>query len=833
VKAVIMAGGQGSRLRPLTINRPKPMVPLVDKPVMAHIVGLLRRHGFTEIVVTLQFMADRVQDYFGDGSNFGVHLHYSIEEMPLGTAGSVRQAQAFLDEPFLVISGDALTDFDLEKVLAFHRERQAAVTITLTRVPNPLEYGVVIVDEEGRVRQFLEKPSWSEVFSDTVNTGIYVLDPRILDDIPADRPFDFSQDLFPLLMERGEPIYGYIATGYWCDIGNVQEYMRASADYLEGRVNLERSGIEVRPGLWCDLEVELSPEAIIEGPVYLGYGAKVQEGAVIYGPSVVRDFTILENRAHVDRSIIWRNSYIGERAELRGAIVGRQCTIKRRAMIFEGAVIGDGTTVNAGAIIQPGVRIWPDKEIEEGATVSTSIIWGAQGRKVLFGRYGVSGLVNVDITPEFAARLGAAYGATLRKGAVVTMNRDAHYTPRMIKRALISGLPSAGVHVADLHSVPIPVARYVTHALGVAGGIHVRLSPFDNRVVDILFFDERGLDLGPAARRKIERVFFQEDFRRVYLDDIGRIYDPPQVEEHYLAAFRRALDMELLRSAGKKMRLVVDYANSSGARVLPAILDELNVEVVALNSTLDDSKLYRTAQEFEEAMGLLSSLVPVVGANFGMRLDTGGERIYLVDDQGKRIDGIRTLVLLTYLSLAAHGGGGAVAVPVSAPQAIERLAGRYGARVIRTRVNPSALMEACAEQEVLVAGDTAGSFIFPQFYPICDGLFAIVKLMELLARQQTTLSEALAQLPPYHMARLRIPCRWESKGQVMRMLNEQYAERILDRVDGVKIGLGGEEWVLIVPDADGPYFNIYAEAVSEEQAQVLAEKYSGLVVSLQ
>ncbi len=505
-------------------------------------------------------------------------------------------------------------------------------------------------------------------------------------------------------------------------------------------------------------------------------------------------------------------------------------------MVFEGAVIGDQTTVNTGAIVQPGVKIWPNKEIEEGATVSSSIIWGAQGRKVLFGRFGVSGLVNVDIAPEFAARLGAAYGATLPKGSVVTMNRDAHYTPRMIKRGLIAGLPSTGVHVADLHTVPNPVARYVTYALGMQGGIHVRLSPFDNRVVDILFFDERGLNLSPTVQRKIERVFFQEDFRRVYLDDIGRIFDPPQVMERYLTAFQESLDMEVLREAGREFRLVVDYANSSGAMVLPAILDELNCDVVALNATLDDSKLYQTAQEFEEGMERLAAVVPAVRANFGVRLDTGGERIYLVDDQGRRVDGMRTLVLIVALTMACAGPedrGRAVAVPVSAPAVIEQLAGQHGLEVIRTRVSIATLMDVCAERDVLVAGDGSGSFIFPHFHPISDGLFAIIKLMEMLACQQTTLSAFQKEVPPYTLARVRVPCRWESKGRVMRLLNEQYADRVLDRSDGVKIDLGAGEWVLILPDADGPYFYIYAEGVSDEQAQVLVEKYAGLVASLQ
>src|SRR5689334_14507698 len=197
MKAVVMAGGEGSRLRPLTINRPKPMVPLVDRVVMAHIIELLKLHGITEIVVTVQYLANIIQDHFGDGSSHGVHIEYCLEEQPLGTAGSVKNAEHMLKEPFLVISGDALTDFDLDKIIAFHNSKEAMATLTLTRVPNPLEYGVIIVDEQGAVKQFLEKPSWGEVFSDTVNTGIYVLDPEVFKYIEKGKVTDWSKDVFP------------------------------------------------------------------------------------------------------------------------------------------------------------------------------------------------------------------------------------------------------------------------------------------------------------------------------------------------------------------------------------------------------------------------------------------------------------------------------------------------------------------------------------------------------------------------------------------------------------------------------------------------------------
>src|SRR5215472_13221898 len=214
MKAVVMAGGEGSRLRPLTVTRPKPMVPIVGRPVMEHILNLLKAHGITDVVVTVQYMASAIEDYFGDGSQFGMRINYSREEVPLGTAGSVKNAEEYLDEPFLVISGDALTDFNLEEIIKFHTERKAMATLMLASVANPLEYGVIITDDQQRIRQFLEKPSWGEVFSDTINTGIYVLDPKVFSYFEKDKPFDFSQELFPYMLKKGDPLYGYVGKGY-------------------------------------------------------------------------------------------------------------------------------------------------------------------------------------------------------------------------------------------------------------------------------------------------------------------------------------------------------------------------------------------------------------------------------------------------------------------------------------------------------------------------------------------------------------------------------------------------------------------------------------------
>src|SRR4051794_34430315 len=301
MKAVIMAGGEGSRLRPLTIRRPKPMVPVVDRPAIVHIMELLKKHGITEVVITLQYLASVIQEYLGDGSNYGMKIHYTVEESPLGTAGSVRQGIEWLDDTFVVISGDALTDFDLTAAIRYHQQRKSTATIVLKRMPNPLDYGVVIIDEEGRVHQFIEKPSWGEVFSDTVNTGIYVLEPKVFEHYEAGQVFDFSNNLFPMLLEKGVPMYGYVADGYWCDIGSITDYMRATSDYLRGEVKLPRLGTEIEPGsgIWVEEDVEIDRDAQITGPVFLGAGAKIKEGVIIHGPAVIRDVTIVDNKATI------------------------------------------------------------------------------------------------------------------------------------------------------------------------------------------------------------------------------------------------------------------------------------------------------------------------------------------------------------------------------------------------------------------------------------------------------------------------------------------------------------------------------------------------------
>ena len=552
MKSIIMAGGFGTRLRPLTSNLPKPMVPMANRPIMEHIIGLLKKHSITDLRALLYFQPEAITGYFGRGSRFGVSLDYIIPTADLGTAGSVANAmRKDTNSSTLVISGDVLTDIDLTKALDYHRGKKALVTIVLTRVEDPLSFGIVITDDSGRIVRFLEKPGWGEVFSDTINTGIYILEKGILDYIPVDEEFDFSKDLFPLLLKEGVPIYGYIADGYWKDVGSLEEYKKANMDILHGRVRVEIPGEEVtRKGIWIDEHSRIDFTARIEGTAVIGKRCRIEGGTRIVN-SIIGDGATVEEGAVIIDSILWDNIRIGRGAYLQENVVMNHTVIGEGAHLSEGAIVSDHCRIGRNSTVKANVKVWPYKIVEDDAILSSSLIWGQKWGKNIFSTYGVTGLANIELSPEFAAKLGAAYGASLRKGSTVSTSRDAHKTSRMINRAVMTGILSTGVNVHDYGVTPMPVVRFLARRGSESGGIHTRRSPFNPQFLDLKFFDDTGLDLSPAMEKTIERLFFREDFARVVMDETGEMSFPIHAYESYRTGFLSAVDSDTCHGSAK------------------------------------------------------------------------------------------------------------------------------------------------------------------------------------------------------------------------------------------------------------------------------------------
>src|SRR5436190_2033813 len=616
MKAVVMAGGEGTRLRPLTSNQPKPMVPIVGKPCMEHIVELLRRHGMEDVIVTVAFLPQAIRSYFGDGESLGVNIEYSVEESPLGTAGSVRLASGKLDDTFVVISGDALTDVNLQKIVDFHREKGAAVTIGLKSVENPLEFGIVVTDDEGRIERFLEKPSWGQVFSDTINTGIYVLEPEVLRHVPSDRPYDFSKELFPLLLEMGRPLYGYVFDEYWQDIGNLDQFRQANFDALDEAVALDVPGIRLRGNVWLGEGVELDDLEQIEGPAFVGNYTRIAAGATVAPYSVLGTGVTVREQARTSRSIVDSSTYV------------------RRSAVIEGAILGRGCDVGSHVLVQEG----------------------------------------------------AAIGTALGRGDRVVCSREAPPGCRMIKRAMIAGLNSTGVDVADLRVLPAAVNRHLLKTESFDAGFHVGVNYTDPEVVEIRFFEQPGIQLTASMQKEIEKHFTRLELRRAAHNAIGDVTYPARVRETYAQDLVGTLDADAIRK--RNFRIVVDYGYSAASYVLPLVLGPLGVEAISAHAFVADTAEAGSAT-LAESIGQAKRLVPAVAADFGAVFDRSAERLFVIDERGREIAVEQTLLLFLRL-LGSNGRRGKLAFPVTVTSEVDRLAEASGLEVVRTPANLSA-----------------------------------------------------------------------------------------------------------------------------------------------
>ena len=479
LRAIVMAGGEGTRLRPMTENLPKPLVPLLEEPVMGYTLKLLRRHGIQDIGVTLWYQPKKVRAAFRDGEKYGVKLKYYEEVCPLGTAGSVRMAKEELTDTFFVLSGDGLTDCDLTAALRFHREKKALATIVLHRTDIPLPYGVVMRDQDGRITGFLEKPGWSRVFSDLVNTGIYILEPEVLERIPAAGSPDFGKDIFPALLSAGLPLYGWEMPGYWCDVGAPEAYLSAQRALLKGDVDLP-----VKSGIHPDVRMESG--AVTEGNCRIGHGARIGAGAVIRD-SVIGEGCVIGAGAVAENCCLWAGSVLREKARASGSVLCRGASVGCGAVLAPGCVLGEEARVGAFAELLPGVTVAAHLRTAPGAVVRENIVtaaasaprWNAQG--ALWENGG-----------EISALCGAFLQTTGAKEVLVA--RQGEEAPALMAAG---ALALFGAHAVIIGPASLPMAALLIPALGLDGGVFC-----ENGHLQLL--DASGQPLDNAKRTKMD-----------------------------------------------------------------------------------------------------------------------------------------------------------------------------------------------------------------------------------------------------------------------------------------------------------------------------------------
>ncbi len=798
MKAVIMAGGKGTRLKPLTLKIPKPMVPVLNKPVMSYAVELLKEHGIKDIAVTLQYLPEAVKKYFGDGSSYGVNIEYFEELTPLGTAGSVKNASRFLDETFIVISGDGITDYNLTRAIEFHRQKRGIATMVMAKVQNPLEYGVIICNEDRRIIRFLEKPCWSEVFSDTVNTGIYILEPEIFDYYEENAFFDFSKDLFPLLLSLGKPMYGYTASGYWSDIGSIEQYRQTVRDIMNGLIKININGKQTKDGIWIGENTVVEPGAEIRKPVFIGDNCIVRSGAQLGEHAVTGNNNLISKDVSVRSSIVWDNTLLDAGTSVEGSIVCSHAKIGQESALYEGSVLGENVVIGVGVTVKPEVKIWPDKMVNDDVVLRNSLIRSRGNRMNLFSTYGVTGEINADITPELAVKLAVAFGTALSEGDWVVTSSDDTPPSKAIERAIISGLVSTGVNVYDIGTVNTPVARYVIKTLDVKGGLHIKAvgDSLEQEFV-IEFLDSYGINISKDMERKIENYINQEDFRRIKSDGFGRIKYVPQMVKAYREGLLQVINHALIKK--RRIRILAVFDSDSLNWLSPSLAENLDCRLTVRNSK--DFSIHQ-----------MSKIIRSGKADFGVILNSNADSLTIITESGEVIEEEKMLKLWSYISLDSMPGS-RVGVPVYASSVIEIIADLKGGEVVRTKCSPRALMEINRDD---------------MFQPMFDGIYFLLKLLEYLQEKDTNISSVLEQIPQMYSTHKEVYCPFSRKGAVMRQLVDSLKKEKIELLDGIKVCCS-KGWTLILPDGEEPVFRVMSEAGNIEDAQELTDFYVSLI----
>ncbi|NIA11784.1 MAG: NTP transferase domain-containing protein [Nitrospiraceae bacterium] len=818
MKAVVMAGGFGARIQPLTSSRPKPMLPIVNIPMMEHIMKNLISLGIEEFVILLYYKPDVIRNYFGDGSRLGVKINYVLPEADFGTAGAVKKAQRYLDDTFIVVSGDIITDFDLREVVGFHEFKSSKLTIVLTSVPNPLQFGIVITDREGRILKFLEKPSWGEVFSDAINTGIYVIEPEVLDSIPENVPFDFSRDLFPLLMERGIELYGFKAAGYWRDIGNPDAYRDVHKDILHGKLRFHIPGKLVKyPDGMLFLQDNVSiPDSLkVRGAVVLANGVEVGERTSLENCSIGKN-TRIGRSCQLNDAVIWEDTVVEDDTKLRNCVICNHVEIGSRVEALKGAVIAEKVKVESNVHIERDVVIWPDKFVESGSIVSTNLVWGEKWKRSIFEGGKVSGRINVELSPELASKLGAALGTILPKGSFVFMSRDYHRASRMIKESFLSGLLSSGINVVDLKKFPSPAARFLLQKCNFLAGVHFEASSVIPGHTDILFFDGNGLPIDTAREKSIERVFFKERFRRVTPSEVGIIKEKSYASEEYIRSIKKRID-DKIKQPGYK--IVVDLMNGIFSEVYPKLLAHFKADSIILNSYESEEKLTHFPLVRSKALRDIPRIVKSTEADIGFVIHPEGEKLSVVSDKGEVIEPHRLILLFIKAIDEAVDKHVKVCVPVSCPSVFDEELKNVSVERKRFRGISDDLL-----RQYYMVGDLDRRFSFPEFSLSPDGVYASVKLLELLSFAGKSVSQILDEIPEFFFSHLIVNCPSSRKAKLMRNLSEEAFGKTASFIEGVKI-FGDENWILFIPDQFADRLHIFVQAKTKKDVERILKSF--------
>jgi len=824
MKAVVMAGGFGTRIQPLTHSRPKPMLPIMNKPMMEYTMMMLKDLGIKEFIVLLYFKPEIIQDYFKDGNDFGIKITYVVPDGDYGTAGAVKLAQKHIgNDNFIIISGDLVTDFNFKKLFDFHEKKKSKLSIGLTSVENPLQFGVVIANDDDKIEKFLEKPSWGEVFSDTINTGIYIIEPEILEHIPAGENFDFAKDLFPLLMKKNIDLMACNLEGYWRDVGNPESYREVYDDIFNQKLNFKIHGIKQNyydGVLYSDDTYELDKSIEITGTVILGKNVKIGKNVKLNNV-VIGDNVVIKSSCKIRNSVLWDNINVGRSAKLDNCIICNNNELDKNITAKAGLILSEGCEVGELVIFQQDVVIWPDKKIEPAAIVNNNLVLGSKYKNSIFEEGSVSGQSNVELSCEMATKLAEAFGSQIPIGSSFIVGRDNDKSSRMLKRAFLGGLLSSGVNVIDIKLVPPSLLRYTIANNGnIAGGAHFKRCTQDTVSSEITLFNEEALRISTSSSNAIEKAFFTEKFRRVDYSQIGYIHETLHKKEclNYRDAIEAKIDNSIIKCG--VFKVAIDLMHGPTSDIMPSLLNHLGVENIVLNSYYDEHKLSNVVLLEKTSKSNIASIVKSLNYDMGILIYPNAQKISIVTEEGRVLNKTELLYsVLELLNLSVTDKKKRVFLPTWAPDMryfknleIER--GKY------SNFTAKELME----YDLIATVD--GNFSFTEFSYTRDAIYASLKIMELISCHKVQLSKLAASIEEFYYKTFKVDCTQSLKGKMMRKFLEDAKDKKSSTDDGVKIWENDTDWILMIPDQYSEHLNIYIQAKDDQSGEKIYKKYS-------
>jgi mannose-1-phosphate guanylyltransferase/phosphomannomutase len=825
MKAVIMAGGFGTRIQPLTNSIPKPMLPVVNIPMMEYSIRKLSKIGIKDFVILLYFKPEVIQNYFKDGREFGVNITYALPDKDYGTAGAVRYAKDCLDTTFVVVSGDLMTDCNFQDIINFHKKNISKLTIGITRVENPLQFGVVVTDEAGKIERFLEKPSWGEVINDKINTGIYVISPDVLDFIPADKPFDFSKDLFPLLMDSGVDLWGYTLEGYWRDVGNITSYLEIHEDIFNNIVKVDfekdltferKENGELYIGKNCTVHNSVK----VTGNVVLGTNVYIGEGVLLEN-CVIGDNVVIKSGSVIKNSVVWNDVNMGELCYLKRSIVCNDVNIGNRVDIKEGCVVSEFCNIGDNVEVLKDVIIWPHKFIDDNAIVNRNVIWGDQYKSNVISKGSIEGTSNIELTGDISSKIAEAFGSIFPVGSNVYVGRDYYKSSRMIKRFIMGGLLSVGVNVIDLEVMSPNILRYkVFNDENAVGGVHIRHSVSKQNRTKINFFTKEGLYIDDNIAKSIEKIYFSEKFRRVNPSRIGDIVQAFNIKNDYKKDVLNKIDRSVFLD--KKPKVVVDLMHGMLSDIYPDILGKLGIKSIIINAYPEDENFFNTSEKIKESRNTISQMVKDLSFDMGLILYPNGQKMEIVADDGTVLEPYKTLLAVVYALYLHDRKKFKVFLPPWAPDIWDATLSDveiYRGRLMGKDVNFLKNFD--------FIGDTDGHYDFTSFGFHSDSVFASIKIMELLSYSDMQLSDIIKKVPNFYYKKVYVSVPSSKKASIMRKIaDDAKTKSKVTYNSGIRIYFDEFSWLFAIPDDAQDVVKLYIQAKDSSSGVAIEKEYS-------